>query len=353
MKKIGLFVALLAVVLGSSCSEDFKVGAPYKNVMIVYGLLNRADTAQYIKITRGYFDEKGNNLLSAKNPDSIYHKNLSVQLEERNAAGTLVNTYTLSKVDLKAEGIIKDTGVFVSSPAYAYKLGPSTPLKNNFRYKLLITNPENGAVVSATTTVLSNASSDLKLENFVPGFSTLNFSGTAEKSTFTWTVPKESGSTELFLRFNYLEIENGVLETMKFADLPLATNLPVPANNNTMIIDYNNAGFLGDVKSGLKSAVGNIKRYVDTADLVLYAGGKELTKYITISNAQGGLTADQIKPIYTNLVSSNPDKEDVYGLFDTRVKVIIRNLPYSSATIDSLINSPFIQDVRIVGVSPR
>jgi hypothetical protein len=352
MKKIGLFIAFASSLLCSSCSEDFKVGAPYKNVMVVYGLLNPTDTAQYIKITRGFFDEKGNNLISAKVADSIYYKNLSVLMEERSPSGNLIRTITLDKVELHDEGIVKDSGIFVSKPAYAYKVKVSDKLKNNFDYKLIITNPESGAVITASTKLLSNDPNDLRLENFLPGFSSLDFSVPTAKSRFTWLVPATSGISEVFLRFHYLERENNTIDNLKFVDLPIVTGLPVTPGNNLLFSDYPNSSFLGSVKGGVKVPTNNVKRYVDTANIIIYAGGNVLSKYISIANAQGGITADQIKPVFTNLVSSNPSKEDVYGLFDTRTSVLIKRVPFSQRTIDSLVNSPLIQDARFVGVSP-
>jgi hypothetical protein len=352
-KQLAVLILFLSV-LWSSCSEDFKVNAPYKNVMIVYGLLNAADTAQYIKINRGFYDAKGNNLLAAQNPDSLYFNNLDVKLEERNPSGNLLRTINLDRVNLVTEGIAKDSGIFANKPSYAYKVKPADALKINHNYKLIIKNNETGVVVTSSTELLSNALTDMNIKNFLPGTSVLNMGNPIDKTRFTWTVPKASGLSEIYLRFHYLE-EVGPAQTLKFADLPLITDVQVPVSptgNPELFVDFNNSAFIGTVKSGIKVAPPGYKRYVDTANLIIYAGGKELQKYIAISNAQGGLTADQIKPVYTNLTSSDPVKQEVYGLFDSRVRLTIFNVPFSKSTIDTLINTPAAWDLKIVGVSP-
>ena len=64
-----LIASISVLFLAISCTTKFNVGADYKEVTVVYGLLSLADTAHYIKITKGYFDQKQNNLELAKNPD--------------------------------------------------------------------------------------------------------------------------------------------------------------------------------------------------------------------------------------------------------------------------------------------
>ena len=56
MNKIA-FVLLVSSLFFTACNKNFKVGADYKDVTVVYALLSKSDTFNYIKITKGYFDE--------------------------------------------------------------------------------------------------------------------------------------------------------------------------------------------------------------------------------------------------------------------------------------------------------
>jgi hypothetical protein len=345
IKKIGICAVLASGLLLNSCSEDFKTGADYKNIDIVYGLINVADTAQYIKITKGFFNETANNIELAKNPDSLYHSNLTVVLEEI-VNNTVNATIPLIRVDLELEGYPKNPGSFATTPNYAYKTTQS--LAGGKVYRLKITNPLTGAVITGQTQVLSNS---ISLTNIQLG-NPLSFTDVSKKNTFRWSLPANTGLSELWMRINYFEDSAGVFRD-KFVDLPLATRVAVPLSGNQSSVDFPNNAFIGLIRSGFKPAANDVKRYIDTCSMIVYAGGVELAKYIDVSNAQGGITADQIKPVYTNLKSSKKDIEDVYGLFDTRISKQINNIPLTKATIDSLVASPLLADIRIVGISPK
>jgi len=86
MKKLIIFILTLSGIF-TSCSTDFEINAPYKETMVIYGLLNTLDTAQYIRISKAYLGE-GNALIMAQEPDSInYADILDVKLERWYAGG--------------------------------------------------------------------------------------------------------------------------------------------------------------------------------------------------------------------------------------------------------------------------
>ena len=37
-----------------ACSEAFELNAPYKDIWVVYGVLNPGDTAQFIRISKAF-----------------------------------------------------------------------------------------------------------------------------------------------------------------------------------------------------------------------------------------------------------------------------------------------------------
>src|SRR5204862_7713213 len=91
MKRIFILVScILTGFLFDSCSTDFSVEAPYKETMVIYGLLN-PDTmngkVQYIRISKAYLGE-GNALIMAQERDSVnYADILDVNLERIDANG--------------------------------------------------------------------------------------------------------------------------------------------------------------------------------------------------------------------------------------------------------------------------
>ena len=65
-----------------SCKKSLDVNADWKDVTVVYGILNQSDTIHYIKITKAFLGP-GDALEYAKNPDSSnYPDILKVSLNE-------------------------------------------------------------------------------------------------------------------------------------------------------------------------------------------------------------------------------------------------------------------------------
>lgn len=342
MKKISSFILgnliVLISVLNTSCSSDFKIGADYKDYTVVFGLLARSDTAQYIKITKGFYDEKQNNLLIAKIADSIYYKNLEVKIYKLNGS-TAVDSILLRKVDLNNEGYKKDTGTFVNNPNIAYKF--KEILDPSKIYRLSVKNLSTGKIVYGETDILDNTkiimTPPYKLQFSQSGLST---------TTFYWKSPTNVSIYDLYLRFNYEEKDNstGIL-SYKSTMIPLQRNINNFSTSMSAIIQSDD--FFTSLQGGLTKS-SNITRYLDTPDVVLSAGGLELKKYIDVSSSQGGITFDQIKPIYTNMKGDN-----VLGLFSSRVIINSNQVQFDIATHDSILNGRFTRSLNFAGVSSR
>jgi hypothetical protein len=341
MKKFSIYsVIVLASILFHACSQDFKVSAPYKNVTAVFGLIAMSDTAHYIKITKGFFDEKSNNLSFAKNADSLYYDTLTVTITEKDVAGNTVSTINLQKVNLTNEGIIKDTGVFINNPAFAYKF--KKQLSDDNTYELKITNPKTGAVITGSTPIISNKANKFLVDDIL----LFDFSDPLKTTKLRWTTPANAGLIEIYLRFRYYEKDGSGLEGPdKYVDLPLGQDLEgVPGNNG--VYDFSNSGFLSLLNANVGAAPAGVTRWVDTPGVVYYAGGVELKKYIDLSRAQGGITADEIQPIYTNLSGDN-----AYGLLNTRVSRVVEGIPLSNSTTTMMFADPAWKQLNFVGKS--
>jgi len=53
MKKAGSILLLLSIFFIFSCETDLEV-AEYKEISVVYALINIKDTAQYLRVNRGF-----------------------------------------------------------------------------------------------------------------------------------------------------------------------------------------------------------------------------------------------------------------------------------------------------------
>jgi hypothetical protein len=118
MKMIRLFFLPLfaMVVLLGACNDEIDLTADWKDIPVVYGLIDKSDDTHYIRIEKVFVDPDRNALEVAEIPDSIYYASLTVELEKL-STGQRVN---LVRVDGNDIGIPRDTGVFANSPNYLY-----------------------------------------------------------------------------------------------------------------------------------------------------------------------------------------------------------------------------------------
>src|SRR6185295_9241192 len=148
MKKLSAVIIVLLFI--SSCSTDFSVTTSWKDITIVYGLLDASDTAQYIKVGKAFLDPSTSALTFAQIPDSIYYKDLNVILQDNSNGATI----QMEKVDGNSEGLIKDTGIFANVPNTLYKT--TQPLNQNDGYTLVVTEPDNGKQITSTTQIVND-----------------------------------------------------------------------------------------------------------------------------------------------------------------------------------------------------
>jgi hypothetical protein len=344
MKKfLALPFTLMLILALNSCKNTIDLAAEYQEVTVVYGLLSKTDTAHYIKINKGFLDKNTNALILAKNSDSSNFGNLVVTVGEYNATNNLITTHTLQKVNLVAENIIKDTGIFYNQPAFAYKF--KTPLNPNNSYRLKILNNATGKIVESTTKIIADDNINFTVYRPTPTFF-LAFNNTYPYK-FQWRAPAQAKLFDVVLRFNYTEknIITNQLDTL-YKDWLVLSGIRANTVAGGQVLEQDIAGnsFYTFLKNNIPVKP-NVERRYDSADVFLTAGGEILSNYIDITQSQGGITANQIKPEYTNISGPN-----AYGIFSTRVKKSIMQIPYTSATYDSLRIGSSTSNLNFVGL---
>ena len=360
MKKfIFPIIAIFTLLSATGCSTKFKLDAPYKNITIVSGFLDEADTAHYIRIEKAFLDANQSAITLAKNPDSNYYPNLNVIVEQVDFlnTGNIINTFPLNKVDLNLEGYPKDTGVFFNAPNYAYKF--KNFLDPNYSYRIVITNPATGAVDSAespiiddvdagsiTVNVLDNTSLNLDgLEFSVPNTYceiAAAYNGPSNYNFYGQTSPV--ALAEAVIVFNWIDsnIANGTETAHSYT---FNAGYYTPINN---YIDYkiNDLSLYSAIFAGMGDAPANIARIFLKCNLIIYLGTPDFESYQQSALSQGvGLTANEVEPIYTNVKGAN-----AYGIYTSR-GVRSGTIGFSAETMDSLKNGSILKNANIVGFS--
>ena len=348
MKKF-LLPLLIALVGFSSCSEDFEVAAPYKQITVVYGLLDVGDNAQYIRVQKAFMDEDKSAIVMARDADSSFYDSLRVEIRELN--GSSITTFPeLSKVDLRAEGFQKEDGSFFTSPSYAYKT--TQRIQPGRRYRLVIRNIQTGRVDSAETEVIDSSRAALRIlqvDLSIPF--PINFS----RSSGTYSLqfnpfPSQAKMLEAVMRFHVIDRNtNTGAETENTYDFVFARLDSTDADFGQRVTAPNSS-FFSFLAGALSPAPPGIERYLDSPDIFIHVGTRDMLRYQIFNNASGGLTGDQVRPLYTNIQSSDGS---ALGLFAARTTRTALEVPIDKIVVDSLKSNPQTAVLNIVGVYGR
>ncbi len=368
MKKLIFpFLALGASIIGTGCTEKFNVAAPYKNITVVYGFLDMADTAHYIRIQKAFLDQEKSAITMAQTSDSSFYSNISVKIKRIDFLNTVnparvKDSIELVRVDMNLEGYPKEQGAFFNAPNYAYKF--KDLLDPHYNYRLIIRNLTTGAVDSAETPVLND-------KDFINVFRVdviddsglnragLDFAATTANKNFQYNVYYPYIAVPPYNNFNQVKIAQSVFRfhwsdsdmrtgslTPKYYDFNAGFSVPV--NNQQIPYKINNIDFYSAMGTGMGKAPDNVARLVDRCELFVYLGTPDYYDYQQASLQQGiGLTGSEIQPMYTNIRGEN-----VLGLFTSRA-IHSGPLTITKNTIDSLKVHLYTAKANIKGTTYR
>ncbi len=317
MKKL-LYIIVFLTISVFSCKTDFDINANWKDITIVYGLLNQNDTTHYIKINKAFLGN-GNALVMAQNPDSSsYGNNLEVWVEEwKNNSQT--NLWYLDTTTIYN----KDPGVFYAPKQVLYKF--KAFLDVNAVYKLYIKNKLNGKLISSSTSLVE----PLDIEK--PTAQQTAVFHSSSPYEVKWSTGLNGKRYQIVVRFNYWEKVFGATDsTQKYVDWDLGSYVSTGTNGGEeMETTYNGQSFF----SFLRAKIGNppnIIRHVATpnVDFIFSVAADEFNTYMEVNAPSTGVT--QEKPQYTNI-------DNGIGIFSSRFQMD-RKLAMHPYSLDSLYN---------------
>ena len=352
MKKIfAPFIAVIAVLCIASCSQKFNIAAPYKNITVIYGLLDQADTAHYIRIEKAFLDQNKSALTMAKVADSSYYAHLNVRIKRLLVADTtLFDTIHLTQVDLDNEGYPKQPGTFFTAPNLAYKF--TNTLDPLHTYRIIVTNLATGEVDSANTIILSEDPAIFTCRFFDNPNQQFDFSSTLPNTvfssfSFSYADPNNAnaiaGIGQGVIRFNWVDSDITThIRTPRYYD----DNLGYQVTTSNFIYSKSHIDLYYDLANGMGVAPANVVRLIDRCDFFAYISTQDFANYYNNSQIQGtGLTGSEIEPLYTNIMGAN-----ALGIYTAKAGRTDR-ITLTTATVDSLIASPVMQQTLLVGTA--
>ena len=316
--KVLIFLVVTSLVGFYSCSNDFELTESGADIPIVYGMVSVGDTATYIRVERAFIDEKTSAFVLSKDPAQLYYNDITVKIRHLKTG----KDYILNRVDGNLEGFKRDTGVFADAPNYLYKIKKN---ELNFipkdEYKFIV-NKSDGVILTEATTkaITPYVNEDIT----TPGpTALLSFVNNLDFKV-RWFGDANAVIHDVKLVFNVKEEREG-----KFTDKAVTWTLA----KNIDKTEYATKGrAFYEFIQGAFEKNNAIKRYFQNASLVIVSGGQEVKDYISIGQANLGITSSGEIPVYTNLSNGGQ------GIFSSKTTFTRKDIALSNATLDSLRN---------------
>lgn len=332
-----LYCLVIISLIFQSCSTDFEVNAEWKDIPIVYCLLNQNDAVHYVKVGKAFLGPEDAYTMAMR-ADSLYYDSVNVVLEE------YVNSkLTKSIILIKTTDILKDSvNTFHpnENPIFAYNRNilykTNQALKSNALYKLNITIPKSGKNVTSSTALINGF-----VGSTLPRY--IGFSNYESPFEIKWNTVANAKLYEVTLRFHYFEV-NKLTDEIKHYSLdwvqPSKTS-EGSLGGEEIILSINSLSFFNFLTSRLKTN-NDVKRVVNEKgiDFIYVVGGDDLYTYIEVNKPSNGLI--QEKPAFTNI-------ENGIGLFSSRYNIEKLGYELSQKTIDSISSGIYTKHLNFVG----
>jgi hypothetical protein len=334
LKKFNYLVIALTITF-SSCSTDLAVIGKYKEVMVVYGLLDQSQPKQYIKINKAFLGE-GSAFSYAQVKDSNQYVNsLNVTLK-RLSDGT---EYILTPDNT----IPKLPGTFYgpdqSNVIYSFNSTGAAALSTTSDYQLLIKNTETGTQVSAKTVLVNDFGNLTSPNSNTPFFNCILSSNKNFQYSIRWQSGKNAKIYQVIIKFNYTDsTATGNVQKQLDWVFPEQTTLGL-GGNETMKGDFLGQGFLEYIGNQLNDYAGLQARIPGNVDIITVAAGDELNTFIEVNKPSTSIV--QEKPQFTNITNG-------LGVFSSRYSKTAFSKPMANITKDSLSCGQYTGDLKFL-----
>lgn len=342
MKKIILLLSPIFILL-SSCETDFDVSGDWKEIPVVYGILDKNEATHYIRINKAFLGDEDAFVMAQEN-DSINFSNLTVRLIELNAtSGAAVDSFELDTTYVTLEN-----GIFGDNGNQLQKLWKTTETLDPTRnYRLRVINNYSGNIVTSETPIVKAFS--ITQPSASPQ-SKVSFIGNndAYSSYSVKFAPAGNGKVyEVTIVFYYREVNLSTSDTTQHNIVWKQSQYVADPNESLIQINLEGENFFSYVGSIVGELPANYKRLIgrglvdtepdgnsdDHIDVFINVGGDELYNYIEINKpAASGVLLD--KPVYTNI-------ENGLGIFSSRTSNSVLNKSLSVKSVTELKAGPY------------
>ena len=312
----------LILTLLFSCETDFDVNANWKDVTIVYGLIDPNNDDQLIKINKAYLGQ-GDAIQMASISDSTNYDPSNLIVKIHRVREQVFNTYdTLSTVVLTDTVLDKDDGLFSTDDNIIYTFKkPSSFYNTNSIYVLEILNLSSGQKVTSETEIINSFS----FESLNPSFEWGLYNGELADSlrfrtkNIEWQNSNNGVIYQLDILINYLE--SGIVKSLSWSQ-PI-----VEYSSGNMSLKIKGDQFFQFLENNLDN---NTTKQFLNLDLVMTIGAQDLKTYIDVNQPFSGIV--QERPVFSNI-------DNGVGLFSSRYTYDdIKGIELTNSTLNYMIN---------------
>jgi len=317
MKKL-TFLFLLSSILFSSCETDFNVNADWKEVTVVYGLLDQNEDKQYIRINKAFLGNE-NAYVMASVTDSVNYNpnNLEVKIEKLSASGNVLETKMLTDTIM-----FKEDGLFSVEENIIYLFDTDNFLNEEKEYKLTITNKISGNIISSQTKLIHNLSLMSAFNNSAYKMGFYSQTGDFSNTTIEWTHSKNAAIYQMTLFVSYTEYGADTIVKTVQKVYPI---IEYDGNPN-MSQQITGEEFFNLLAYNIPSST-TVNRRINNLDVLFSVGTADLNTYINLNEPPTGIV--QERDLFTNI-------DGGIGLFTARYNKMQENIFLTTTTKEAI-----------------
>lgn len=311
-----LFPILLLTVLLFSCEAEFSPNAEWREVPVVYCVLDQDDDTSWVRVEKCYLSE-GNIYAYGSVSDSI------------NYQPGVINVYLLAY----RGGVCVDSIPFTytvrdrQSGDFAFEAQPiyysTATLHESDMYKLVVRRKSDGSIICSTDSIplIIQDNSVLVTEPANNSMFIFKGSGGNAHCNIKWNVLRNARRYQPIVRFYYLE--NG---DTNYLDLHCNSRTLDNPNAQALSVEYSRAAFLGTIKEALKNKPAD-RIYLKKVDIYVTACSEDLNAYMVSLAVNGGI--EQVGEVYSNI-------DGGVGVFATRRTHLFKNVRADSSLVPNV-----------------
>ncbi len=317
MNKLLFLATILFALVFTSCETDIDVNAEYKDIPVVYGMINPQDTVHYIKINKAFLGDENALNLAANSVNFNYAAGVLDVIVEEYLQDNLVKSYVLVRTENE---VPKDAGIFDNSSNVLYKFTEPSINRNSI-YKLKIYNKELSKDITSETNIIRNTvvsdpvNTGQKFQFWIGTVS----AGNSNDKNISVTTGAGAGRVNAKLIFNYVEyytIASGLDSVNKKIIMPIGeTRTTTSLGNESIAWELKGETFFENIIKGVVPANVPFLSHRELANISLEfsVAGTELSTFMEVSAPSNSVNQD--KPSYTNINNG-------IGIFSAREKYV-------------------------------